>query len=169
MRYYKYLTEDVVSQALDLDEPKVGGKYPSEKIKRYLNIINKALQAMSSREESEANDNVVEDLRDKKKKWSNVNKETEPTKTKLELPPDQQDEEPPEEDGAPPPEKDDETPPKKKKKPVEQQKESNLSKYFNLKEDLETQKYFEKLLKDLKAGKITKEEMYKKMLHTSKP
>ena len=31
MRYLKYLTEDVVSKALGLPEPKVGQDYPSEK------------------------------------------------------------------------------------------------------------------------------------------
>jgi hypothetical protein len=157
MRYLKYLTEDAVSKAMDLPEPKVGGKYPPEKVKRYVSIIDAGIQAMTKREESEANDAIVADLRDKKKKWSNVKKETKPVKTKLEVPPDQQ-EEPPPEDQPPQQQQGDEEEP-----PV---KESFLLYY--MKESLENQKYFEKLLADLKKGKITKEEMYKKMLHTNK-
>ena len=96
MRFTKYLKEDAVSAALDIPEPEVGKKYPSEKVKRYVEKINAGIQAMTKREESEANDAVMADLRDKKKKWSNVKKETKPVKTKLEVPPDQeQDEEPP--------------------------------------------------------------------------
>ena len=112
MRYYTYLTEDAVSKALDIEEPEVGGKYPSEEVKRYLKAIDAGLKAMTSRDESEANDAIVADLRDKKKKWQNVKKETKPTKTKLELPPDQQDEEPP------PEEDEEDIPPKKQEESV---------------------------------------------------
>lgn len=111
MRLTSYLKEDVVSQAMDIPEPKVGGDYPSEKVNRYIEIINKALQAMTKKEENEANDAIVADLRDKKKKWSNVDKETKPKKTKTEPPPEQQEpppEEPPAEQPpqqAPPPAK----------------------------------------------------------------
>jgi outer membrane biosynthesis protein TonB len=107
MRYLKYLTEDAVSKALDIPEPDVGGKYPDEKVKRYIQIIDAGIKAMTKRDESEANDAIVADLRDKKSKWKNVKKETKPTKTKLELPPDQE-EEPQEE---PPPPQDQEEPP----------------------------------------------------------
>lgn len=101
MRYLKYLNEeDVIQKALALDEPETGKDYPSEKVKRYLELINKALEAMKSKEENDTNDSIVQDLRDKKKKWSNVDKETAPKKTKLEVPPDQQEEPPPEQ--APP-------------------------------------------------------------------
>jgi hypothetical protein len=93
----KYLGEEqnIVSKALALPEPKVGGEYPSEKVKRYLKIIDNAIKAMMKKEESDKNDAIMEDLRDKKSKWKNVDKETEPTKTKLELPPDQEEEPPP--------------------------------------------------------------------------
>ena len=102
MRYYKYLKEDAVSAALDIPEPEVGKKYPPEKVQRYVKTIDAAISAMSKREESEANDAVVSDLRDKKKKWQNVKKETKPVKTKLEVPPDQEQEEPPPEQAPPP-------------------------------------------------------------------
>lgn len=115
MRYYNYLNEDAISRALSLPEPKVGGQYAHEKVRRYLELINAALKEMESKEESDANDAIESDLRDKKKKWSNVNKETKPTKTKLEIPPDQQDEEPISKD-------------QEKQQP--QQKESSISKFF---------------------------------------
>lgn len=96
MKFQNYLKEDAVSKALDIPEPDVGGKYPAEKVKRYVQDIDAGIQAMTKRDESEANDAIVADLRDKKNKWKNVKKETKPTKTKLELPPDQdQEEEPP--------------------------------------------------------------------------
>lgn len=96
----KYLGEegDVVSKALGLPEPKVGGDYPSEKVRRYLKIIDNAIKVMMKKEESDANDAIMSDLRDKKKKWKNVDKETEPTRTKLEVPPDQEEEPPPPQD-----------------------------------------------------------------------
>jgi len=117
MRYFRYLTEEnVISKALNLPEPKVGGDYPPEKVKRYIKIIEDALAAMANKEESESNDAIVSDLRDKKSKWKNVNKETKPTKTKLEVPPDQEEEPPPEQ----------EEPPQKKEEP----KESKIEKMF---------------------------------------
>lgn len=107
MRFKKFLNEGIVQNALDLPEPKIGQKYPSEKIKRYLEMISKALKEMSSKEENEANDAIVADLRDKKDKWSNVKKETKPIiMKKEEPPPEQQEEEPPPEEEEPPPEPD---------------------------------------------------------------
>jgi hypothetical protein len=123
MRYQNFLlNEDAVSKALDLGEPKVGGDYPSEKVKRYIKIIDDALAVMKKKEENDANDAIVQDLRDKKKKWKNVDKETKPTKTVTEPPPEQQKEEPP------PPEEEEEPPPPKKKE--EQPKESRMRKYL---------------------------------------
>jgi len=110
MRFNNYLTEDIVSKALALEEPKVGGDYAPEKAKRYVELINQALEAMRKRDESEANDAIVQDLRDKKKKWSNINKSTKPTKTKQEEPPPEQEEPPPEQEE---PEQQQEPPPAK--------------------------------------------------------
>ena len=122
MRYHNFLNEDVVSKALALGEPKVGGEYPSEKVKRYIKMIDDALAAMKNKEENETNDAIVQDLRDKKKKWSNVDKETEPKKTKQEEPPPEQQEPPPEQ------QQQEEPPPKK---PQEQPQESTLRKFLD--------------------------------------
>lgn len=111
MRYLKYLKEeDAISRALDIEEPDVGAKYPHEKVERYIEMIDAGIKAMTKKEESEANDAIMADLRDKKDKWENVKKETKPTKTKLEVPPGEEDQgEPPppeeEEDNRPPPNK----------------------------------------------------------------
>lgn len=83
----RYIIENDIIKALNLPEPKIGRDYPSEKVKRYLKIIDAALEAMKNKEENDYNDAVVEDLRDKRKKWKNVDKETEPVKTKTEVPP----------------------------------------------------------------------------------
>jgi len=117
----KYLgeQESVISKALGLPEPKVGGEYPSEKVARYIKIIDNAIKAMAKKEESDANDAIMEDLRDKKSKWKNVDKETKPTRTKLEVPPDQEEE--------PPPQDQEEEPP-----PQDQQRESKIRNIFNL-------------------------------------
>jgi hypothetical protein len=140
MRYYKYLTEDAVSKALDIPEPEVGKKYPPEKVKRYVQTIDAAISAMTSKEESEANDAVVSDLRDKKSKWKGVKKETKPVKTKLEVPPDQEEEQPPPEGEQPPPEKEPPPeeeeppppPPKKKKKKGEEEEPPPNEEIYNL-------------------------------------
>lgn len=97
MRFNNYLTEDIVSKALSIPEPKVGQDYAPEKAKRYVEIIDKALASMRDREENDTNDSIVEDLRDKKQKWSNVKKTTKPTITKKEEP-----QEPPPEEEPPP-------------------------------------------------------------------
>jgi hypothetical protein len=108
MRYLKYLKEDAVSAALDIPEPEVGENTP-EKVKRYPTDHRCCYKCNDKKDESEANDAVISDLRDKKSKWSNVKKETKPTKTKQqELPPDQEEpppeEEPPPDQGGGPPE-----------------------------------------------------------------
>lgn len=136
MKYLNYLREDAIKKALAIKEPETGGKYPSEEVERYKKMIDAAMKQASKLEQSEANDAIIADLRDKKKKWSNVDSETKPVKIKQEEPPpeDQQDDggEPPPEDQQeePPPEEegDEENPDKKKKKgkvpPQFQKKES---------------------------------------------
>jgi hypothetical protein len=147
-----YLTEeDIVTKALELPEPEVGGDYAPEKGKRYVEIINKALDAMKKKEENDANDAIVADLRNKKKAWKNVDKETKPVKTVKEIPPEQQQDDdpdqanpPPEEEPPPEKEPEEEEPPpeeeeeeedpdkakkKKKKVPPQFQKKENYSEY----------------------------------------
>lgn len=145
MKLKKFLIESDISKALDLPEPEVGEDYPSEKAKRYIDIIDKALESMKSKEENDSNDAIVADLRDKKKKWSNVDKETKPTKVKKDIPPEQQqaddpdvanpppEEEPPPEDAPeeePPPEEEEEEPKNGKKK-----KKKKVPPQFQKKED----------------------------------
>ena len=126
MKLRQLLEGNIVDQALALPEPEVGDDYASEKVKRYLEIINKALDSMKSKDNNDANDAIVADLRDKKKKWSGVDKETAPVKVKKEIPPEQQQDDdpdvanpPPEE---PPPEKEEE-PPKDEEPPPEEDEE----------------------------------------------
>ena len=69
MNLRQLLEGDIVDQALGLPEPAVGDDYASEKVKRYLEIINQALDAMRKKENNDENDAIVADLRDKKKKW----------------------------------------------------------------------------------------------------
>lgn len=91
MKYMKYLKEnDAIQTALNLPEPEVGKKYADEEVERYLKIIQTALEAMKNKKENDTNDSIEEDLRDKKSKWENVDKETKPAKTKPTNPPGEQ-------------------------------------------------------------------------------
>lgn len=98
MKFHKFINEDRIQDALSLPEPKIGNDYATEKIKRYLKIIEDALKAMKNKEENDANDAIIQDLRNKKKAWKNVNQETKPVKTKTEIPPEKEEEPPPEEE-----------------------------------------------------------------------
>lgn len=111
MKLRQLLESGVITQALNLPEPEVGDDYASEKVKRYIEIITKALDAMKKKDNNDANDAIVGDLRDKKKKWSNVDKETAAPKVKQEEPPEEEqpegEEEPPPEEEEPSPEEED--------------------------------------------------------------
>jgi len=98
MKYLKYLTEDTVTKALALPEPEIGGDYATEKVERYIKMIEAALDSMTKKKENDANDAIVQDLRTKKKAWENVDQQTKPVKIKK----DGEGEPPPEE--TPPPE-----------------------------------------------------------------
>jgi len=162
MRLEKFINEDAVSKALDLPEPEVDGDYASEKVKRYIEIINKALEAMKSKEENDANDATVADLRDKKKKWGSVDKETKPVKTKQEIPPEQaqdddpdkanpppeEEEPPPEEEKPPPEEEEEEDPPEEEEEPKKNGKKKKKKNPFK-KEDIQLMTPFEKRLRGI--------------------
>ena len=122
MKLKKFLIESDISKALDLPEPEVGEDYPSEKVKRYIDIIDKALESMKSKEENDSNDAVVADLRDKKKKWSNTDKATKPVKVKKDIPPEQQQADDPDV-ANPPPEGEEEPPPEEEEPPPEEEEE----------------------------------------------
>lgn len=92
MRLLNYLKEDIIQKALEIEEPEVGKKYPSEKVKRYLKMIEDALKEMKKKQENDTNDAIVQDLRDKKDKWKNLDKETKPVITKQEEPPPEEEE-----------------------------------------------------------------------------
>jgi hypothetical protein len=135
MKYLNYLIEDAIKKALAIKEPETGGKYPSEEVERYKKMIDAAMKQASKLEQSEANDAIIADLRDKKKKWSNVDSETKPVKIKQEEPPpedQEQDGEPPpedqEQDGEPPPEEEGDEDKKKKKGKVPPQFQKKESK-----------------------------------------
>lgn len=125
MRLKRYLIESAIQDALDLPEPTVGGRYSEEQVKKYLDLIEKAIKEVGKKEDNEANAAILNDLEDKKEKWSNVEKETKPVKTKQEPPPEDKEkdgeeelpsEEPEEPEEEPPPEDDDEEEKDKKKK-----------------------------------------------------
>ena len=116
MNLRQLLEGDIVDQALGLPEPAVGDDYASEKVKRYLEIINQALDAMRKKENNDENDAIVADLRDKKKKWSGVDKETKPVKVKQEEPPPEDDEKG---------EKPEEEPPPEEEEPSEEEEEAD--------------------------------------------
>jgi len=119
MKLRQLLEGSIIDQALSLPEPEVGGDYASEKVKRYIEICTKALDAMKSKDNNDANDAIVADIRDKKKKWGNVDKETAPVKVKQEEPPPEDEEDP---KGEPPPEEE-EPPPEEEEPPPEEEEE----------------------------------------------
>jgi hypothetical protein len=78
MRFKKFLKEDVVKQALNIEEPKVGRKYSEDLIDKRVKQIQKALDSINIKDRhTEA---MAADLEDKLDKWSNVEKETQAPK-----------------------------------------------------------------------------------------
>ena len=159
MKLKNFLKEGIVQQALNIPEPEVGGDYPPEKVKRYMEIIDKALDAMKDKDNNDANDAIVADLRDKKKKWGSVDKETKPTKTKTEIPPEQRQDDdpdvqnPPPEEEEPPPEekpKDEEPPPEEDEEGKDKKKKKKVPPQFQKKEEYEFKLMtpFEKAMKE---------------------
>ena len=120
MRFQQYLLneEDVVSQALAIDEPEKNGEYTDDEVGRKLGILNKAIDIQSAKvdglengEQYDAALAILKDLKDKLDKWSNWEEEVESDGPNP--PPDQLKEPPPEEE--PLPDEDDEEDLKKKK------------------------------------------------------
>jgi hypothetical protein len=80
MRFYKYLNEeDIVQKALSMDEPKTGKKYNKEDIEKKLDLLNKAIELQSNiydnDQDNESLEAILNDLLDKKDKWSNWKEE----------------------------------------------------------------------------------------------
>lgn len=114
-----------ISSALALDEPQVGKKYGTSAIKRKLEMINAAISELGKKEQTDATEAQMADLEDKRDKWQNVDKETEPADTQDTRPAGS--EASPE---APPEEGDTEMEPEEadNKKPVEKKKKKNPEK-----------------------------------------
>ena len=71
MRYFKYLIKEeeddgenksTVAKALNIEEPKVGSKYPPELVKRNLDAIDAALKDMRKKKDKEATQNANKGL-----------------------------------------------------------------------------------------------------------
>jgi hypothetical protein len=75
----------IIQKALAIDEPEVGDDYTDIEKKKNLDIIQKALDHASDKNQK-VDISVIKDLRDKKAKWIKVKIESKPTKTKTELP-----------------------------------------------------------------------------------
>jgi hypothetical protein len=75
MRLRRFLNEeDIVKKALSIDEPEVGEDYDESEAADNIDIIDSAINKVSGGE-SEADKNILSDLKDKKEKWSNWKKE----------------------------------------------------------------------------------------------
>ena len=81
MRLLKFLEENVVQDALAVDEPEVGGKYDDDMINKRLDLIQKAIKELRGKEmDDDAKEAMMADLNDKLDKWENVEQEIKPTK-----------------------------------------------------------------------------------------
>jgi hypothetical protein len=78
--FQKTLKEDI-SAALSLGEPEVGQNYGTSAVKRKLETINAAISELGKKEQTDATEAQMADLEDKRDKWQNVDKETEPAET----------------------------------------------------------------------------------------
>jgi hypothetical protein len=90
MRFYNFIKEekepDIVKKALAIGEPEVGEDYTDDEKRSNIDTIQKALDAASGDDDTEADISIIKDLKDKKVKWLKVKSGTKPTKTKTELP-----------------------------------------------------------------------------------
>ena len=80
MRLTQYLNEeDVIKRGLSVDEPEVGEDYTEEEVTDHLLPVLAALDHLRKKGiESDADEAIFRDLKDKKDKWENVDKETKP-------------------------------------------------------------------------------------------
>ena len=82
MRLFDYIYENLVKDALDTDEPEVGGSYSDDYVKK---IVDKLKSAISQADkdsyvDDDAKEAIMSDLQDKLEVWKNVDKETKPSK-----------------------------------------------------------------------------------------
>lgn len=78
MRFVKFLNEDVIKTALNIDEPETGKKYSDDRIAVRKKTLEKALKAADKKKfaNDDAREAIMADLQDKLDKWSSVDKET---------------------------------------------------------------------------------------------
>jgi len=83
MRLEKYLNEeDIIQQALGIDEPEEGGEYTDDEAQRIIDVLVKAIDIQAEKvdglEDGEQYDAalvVLKDLKDKLEKWENRDEE----------------------------------------------------------------------------------------------
>jgi len=107
MRLEKYLNEeDVIQQALGIDEPEEGGEYTDDEAQRIIDVLVKAIDIQAKKvdgledgEQYDAALAVLKDLKDKLEKWENRDEEVkskgpnpDPTMPVEELPPEEEEE-----------------------------------------------------------------------------
>jgi len=80
MRLTRYLYEgDAIKKALKIEEPAIGEEYSKEEVKMRISDIKDAIKAQKKNGiESEADNSLLKDLKDKLDKWENVKDETKP-------------------------------------------------------------------------------------------
>ena len=85
MRLKMFLNEDVVSDALALDEPSTGEDLPDSIIKRSIDLLNKAIDVLDGKIEGSSDDKLkpltakLADLEDKLEKYEKVGEPPEST------------------------------------------------------------------------------------------
>ena len=144
MRFSKYLKEDVIKTAINIEEPKIGRKYSDKLVTKRIDIIQSAIKKLEGQVDDESTEAVMADLEDKRGKWSNVDKETKAPKAV----------EPPAEPGEgeePPPEGEEK---EKEEEPAAADKEKE--------EEEEDEKDQEKVDKEKENQDIDKEDRDKK-------
>ena len=141
MRFSRYLKEDVIKTAINIEEPKVGRKYSDKLVTKRIDIIQSAIKKLEGKVDDESTEAIMADLEDKRGKWSNVDKETEAPKAVA----------PPETAGEeePPPE-------------GEEQDQGEIDKEKVEKEKEEDEKDQEKVDKETEKKEIDSEERGKK-------
>lgn len=148
MRLFDYIYENLVKDALDIDEPEVGGRYSDDYVTK---IVDKLKSAISQAEkdsyvDDDSKEAVISDLEDKLDAWENVDKETKPAPPPKKDTPEEDAEQGEEEDERDAKEKD-------KEKESEKRREENNKEREKNKEDDEDKEDKEEIIKKKKTVK----------------
>lgn len=153
MRFLRYLKENNISNALSIEEPKIGKKYAEKLINKRIDTIQSAIKQAEKKVDDKSTEAILADLEDKLDKWSNVDKET--SAPKAVLPKEEQPEEqPPEEEQ---PEESPEEGPTPEEQETEKDKERDKDQEENQKEEDKEKKDRKKKNKE-KREKLQKKE-----------